>query len=82
MPPGWEARLRILTLDTTGDEVQDFLGKGDDDTTGQSQENVGALGRIVGLQRQTNLDNAPTQQNQAYRTDQTEDKGGQVIDYG
>ena len=32
------------------DEVQDLLGKGDDNTASQGQEAVGPLGRVMGLE--------------------------------
>lgn len=57
------------------DKVQNLLGEGDDDTTGQGQETVASLGRVMGLQGEAHLDNAPAQQNETYGTDQTEDKG-------
>ena len=63
-------------------EVQNLLGEGDNDTTGQGQEAVASLGRVMGLQGKTYLDNTPAQQNEAHGPDQTEDKGTQVVDHG
>lgn len=75
--------LPPLCADKSGDdEVQDLLGEGNDDAASKGQEAVGTLGRVMGLQRQTDLNNAPAQQNEADCTDQPEDKGGQVIDHG
>ena len=62
--------------------LQNLLGEGDDDTTGQSQEAVASLGGVMGLQGQTHLDNAPAQQNETHGPDQAEDKGTQVVDHG
>lgn len=75
--------LPPLCADKSGDdEVQDFLGKGDDNTACEGQEAVGTLGRVVGLQGQTDLNDAPAQQDEADCTDQPEDEGGQVVDHG
>ena len=49
---------------SANNEVEDFLGKGDDDAAGQSQETVGTLAGIVGLEAETDLHNAPAKQNQ------------------
>ena len=64
------------------DQVQNLLGEGDDDTTGQSQEAVAPLGGVMGLQGKAHLDNAPAQQNEAHGPDQAEDKGTQIVDHG
>ncbi len=64
------------------DKVQNLLGEGDDDTTGQSQEAVAPLGGVMGLQGKAHLDNTPAQQNEANGPDQTEDKGTQIVDHG
>ena len=63
----------------THDEVKDFLRKGDDDAACQSQETVGTLRRIVGLERQADLNNAPTEQDETNRTNESENKVGQVV---
>ena len=65
-----------------GDKVEDFLGKGDDDAAGQGQKTVGTLARIVGLEAETDLYNAPAKQDQADRTDEAEDKVAEVVDDG
>ena len=70
--------MRIILA---GDQGQNFLGEGDDDAACQSEEAVGTLRGIVGLQGQTNLDNAPAQQDQTDGADEAEDEGGQVVDY-
>ena len=49
--------------------------KGDNDTARQSEKAVGTLGRVVRLERQTDLHDAPAQQDQAHRTDEAEDEG-------
>ena len=64
------------------DKVQNLLGEGDDDTTGQSQEAIASLGRVMGLQGKAHLDNAPAQQNEAHGPNQAEDKGTQIVDHG
>ena len=46
---------------SAGNHGQDLLGKGDDDTARQSEETIGTLGRIVGLQGQTHLHDTPAQ---------------------
>ena len=69
-------------MNLADDQVEDLLGKGDDDTARKGQETVRSLRRIVGLQGQTDLHDAEAQQDKPDGTDQTEDKGGQVIDNG
>ena len=48
-----------------GDEVEDLLGKGHDQTSRQSQEPLGALGWIMALKGKPYLYHAPTQQDEA-----------------
>ena len=64
---------------SAGDQRQDLLGERNDDTASNSQDAVCALGRIVRLERQTDLQNAKAEQNQADRTDQGKDEIAQVI---
>lgn len=51
------------------DKVQNLLGEGDDDTTGQSQEAVAPLGGVMGLEGKTDLHDTPAQQNEAHGPD-------------
>ena len=67
---------------SAGNHVQNLLGKGDDDTACQGEEAIGTLGRIMGLQGQTNLDNAPTQQDQTHGPNHAEDEVRQIINNG
>ena len=46
------------------------------------RKTVGTLARIVGLEAETDLHNAPAKQNQADRTDEAEDKVAEVVDDG
>lgn len=46
-----------------GDKVEDFLGKGDYQPTGQGQEPLRTLGGIMALEGQTDLYDTPAQQN-------------------
>lgn len=63
----------------THNEVQDFLRKGDDDAACQSQETVGALRRVVGLEAETDLNDTPAEQDKTDRTNESENKVGQVV---
>ena len=65
----------------THDQIQNFLGKGDNNAASQSQEAVAPLGGVMGLQGKAHLDNAPAQQNKTYGADQAEDEGAQVVDH-
>ena len=65
---------------SAGDQRQDLFGERNDDAACHGQDAVGALGRIVRLERQTDLQNTEAEQNQADRTDQGKDKIAQVID--
>ena len=65
---------------STNNQVQDFLGEGDDDATGKSQEAVAALGGVVALERQANLNDTPAKQDQTNGADESENKIGQVVD--
>lgn len=50
--------------------------------TGKGQETVAPLRRVMRLQGEAHLNNAPAQQNEANGPDQTEDKGTQIVDHG
>ena len=63
---------------SAGDKGQNLLGKGDDNAARQGQESVGTLGRVMALEGEAHLDDAPAQQNQAHGADQAEDEVGQV----
>ena len=65
----------------THDQIQNFLGKGDNNAASQSQKAVAPLRRIMRLQGEAHLNNAPTQQDKAHGTDQAKDKGAQVVDH-
>lgn len=67
---------------SAGDHVQDLFCERDDDATGQGEEAIGTLARIMAGKRETDLDDAPTQQDQAHRANQSEDKLGQIVDDG
>ena len=69
-------------MNLADDQVENLLGKGDDDTACESQETVRSLRGVVGLQGQTNLHDTEAQQDKSDGTDQTENKGGQVVDNG
>lgn len=69
----------IVITGLADDEVKNFLRKGDDDATGKGQEAVAALGGIVALEGQTNLNNTPTKQDQPDGTNESEDEIGQVV---
>ena len=68
-----------MRINLAGNQSQDFLCKGDDDATCQSQEAVGTLRGIMG---QTHLDDTPAEQDQTDSADEAENEIGQVIDDG
>ena len=76
-----ETTLPFCNL-SAGDHVQDLFCERDDDATGQGEEAIGTLARIMAGKRETNLDDAPTQQDQAHRANQSEDELRQVVDDG
>ena len=65
-----------------GDQRQDLLGERNDDAARDGQNAVCALRRIVRLERQTDLQNAKAEQDQADRADQGKDKITQIVDHG
>ena len=64
------------------DEFEDFLGEDDDNAARDGQDAVGALGGVVRLEGQADLQNAVAEQNQADGADEREDEVGQVVDGG
>ena len=64
-----------------GNKVKDFLGEGDYQPTGQGEETLRTLGGIMALEGQTDLHDAPAQQDQSNGPDQGKDKGREVVDY-
>ena len=64
-----------------GNEVEDFLGKRDNQPASQRQEALAALAGVVALQRQTDLHNAPPQQDKTHRADQRKDECGEIFDH-
>ena len=68
----------MFTNNLAGDESQDFLREGDDDTTCESQETVRTLGRVVGLKRQT-TERYPSPENETDCSDQTEMKSLRLL---
>lgn len=71
-----------MSVGLANDEVKNFLCKGDNNTTGESEEALTALRGIVGLETEADLYDTPTEQNEADSTDQSEDKGGQIVHDG
>ena len=65
---------------SAGDQRQDLLGECNDNAARDGQNAVCALGRIVRLERQTDLQNAEAEQNQADRTNERENKVTQIVD--
>ena len=61
------------------DHIQNLLREGDDDPAGQGQKPIGALRRIVGFQRESDLHDAKPQQDQSDGSDQAEDEGRQIV---
>ena len=55
-----------MAQSSRGNEVENFLGKRDNQPTGQRQETLAALAGVVALQRQTDLHDAPPQQDKSF----------------
>ena len=64
------------------DKGQNLLGESNNYAARQGQEAVGTLGRVVALEGEAHLNDAPAQQNEAHGPDQAEDERGQVVDNG
>ena len=62
------------------DRIQDLLRKRDHHAAGDSKKTVRPLAGIMTLQRQTNLHDAESQQDQTDRADQAENECAEVID--
>jgi len=62
-------------------EIQDLFRECDDDPTCKGQKSVGTLGRIMALQGQSYLYDAPSQQDQTYRADKPEYEFTQVVNH-
>ena len=60
-------------------QVEDFLGEGNHEAACQGEKALGTLGGIMALERETNLYNAPTQQNHTDCTDEGKDKVGKIV---
>ena len=56
---------------SAGDEGEDLLSEGDDDTACHRQHTVGALGGVMALERQAHLQNTEAQQDEANGANQT-----------
>ena len=61
-------------MKSTGDQGQDFFGKGNDDAAGNRQHTVCSLRRVVRLQAETKLQNAEAEQDNTDCPDKAEDK--------
>ncbi len=70
-----------LAQSSRGDEVEDFFGERNHQPTGQRQETLAALAGVVALQRQTDLHDAPPQQDKPHRADQRKDECGEIFDH-
>lgn len=68
----------LLPWHLPNNHIQYLLRKGDDDPAGQGQKPVGALRGIVRFQRESDLHDAESQQNETDGSDQAEDEGGQI----
>ena len=65
---------------SAGDQRQDLLGERNDNAARNSQDAVRALRRIVRLERQTDLQNAEAEQDQADRANERENEVAQIVD--
>ena len=64
---------------SSGDEVEDFLGKGHHEAARQGEETLRTLGRIVALEGKTDLHHTPAQEDEADGADQGKDEGREVL---
>ena len=65
---------------STGDQVQDLLGKGDHDTACDGQHAVGTLRGVVRFQGQTELQDTESEQDDTDGADQSEDEVAEFVD--
>ena len=73
---------RVVYHLSARDQGQDLFGKGDDDAARKGEKAVAALAGVVGLERKSHLHDAPTEQDQPNRSDQTENEIAQVVHDG
>ena len=51
---------------STGDQSQDLLGKGNDNTTGHGEHSIGSLAGVMGFKAEADLKNAEAQQDNTH----------------
>ena len=76
---GRRRALPPLYSSSASDEGEDLTGKGDHDTAGDGEHTVGALGGVVALEGQAQLEDAEAKQDQADGPDQGENELAQVL---
>ena len=76
--PEWGMRFKVKRIPPfllyRADGRKDFLCEGDHQPAEQAQEALGTLACIVALDRHTNLDDAPAEDNNADGLDRGKDK--------
>ena len=63
------------------DKSKDFFCESNDDTSGKSKKTVCSLGRVVGLQRKSDLHDTEAEQDKSDCTDKSENEIGQIVYY-
>ena len=74
-------RITIFNLQRA-DAGEDFLGESDHKSAEQTQEALGTLACVVALDGHADLDDAPAEDDNAYRLDCREDEVGEIVDHG
>ncbi|MBR5947573.1 MAG: hypothetical protein IKZ82_02845, partial [Clostridia bacterium] len=66
--------------ESAGDKSKNFFCKGNDHTARKGEKAVASLGGIVAREGKTDLNDAPTQEDQSDGADQSENKVGEIVD--
>ena len=83
--PKWVMRFTVKRITPfllyCADSREDLLCKSNDQSAEQAQEALGSLACVMALDRHTDLDDAPAENNNADGLDRGKDKVRQVVDH-
>ena len=72
---------RHFMISSAGNQGKDLFRESDHNAARDGEHTVGALGGVVALEGQANLQDAVPQQDQANGANQGKDEVGQIVDY-